>query len=108
MLVHHQRVCGWSVSKLHYDPSGCGIYLGADMQHTSSRRVRVVGTYLPMAEGDLSFGKTLGTPAEEAILLASSLARKVRTYMASRPGLRRFPTAAAWFWHRMQLFSRLD
>jgi hypothetical protein len=104
MLVRHQRACGWSVSKLHYDPSGCGIYLGADMHHTSGRRVRVVGAYLPMAVGDPAFGNTLGTPAQEATLLASSLARKVRTYMASRPGLRRFPTAAAWFWHRMQLF----
>jgi hypothetical protein len=57
-----------------------------------------------MAAGDPSFGKTLGTPAEEATLLASSLARKIRTYMALRPGLRHFPTAAAWFWHRIQLF----
>jgi hypothetical protein len=39
MLGRHQRVCGWSVSKLHYDPSGCGIYLEADMHHTSGRRI---------------------------------------------------------------------
>jgi hypothetical protein len=46
-LVVYKRVfTGWTVSKLHPYPSGCAMYLAADLHHSDGRRARLICVYL--------------------------------------------------------------
>jgi hypothetical protein len=72
MLVSKRSRSGWSVSKHHPDPSGCGIYLAADLNNADGRRVRVMGVYLPVGSSDKQFNEhSLGTAAEERSKIVS-------------------------------------
>jgi hypothetical protein len=100
LLVCKRDHLGWSVSKLLPDPSGCGMFLGANIHRSNGRRIRVIGAYLPAAISDKPFGPTLGTIEQESNTEERplySLATKVRQYLYSVVNLRRFPTANAWF-----------
>jgi hypothetical protein len=54
MLVSKRSCSGWSVSKLYPDPSGCGIYLAADLNNADGRWVRVMGVYFPLTSSSTS------------------------------------------------------
>jgi hypothetical protein len=106
MLVRCHTQAGWSVSKLYPDPSGCGLYLAAEMHRSDGRRVRAVGVYLPTRESDHSFSDTLGRHEDESSLRPGALATKIRQYLASIPEGRQFPTAEALFWYMIGLLTR--
>jgi hypothetical protein len=76
------------------------------MHRSDGRRVRAAGVYLPTRESDPSFGDTLGTQEEESSLRPGALVTKIRQYLASIPEGRQFPTAKAWFWYRIGLYTR--
>jgi hypothetical protein len=104
LLVRKRDHLGWTVSKLLPDPSGCGIFLGANVHRSDGCRIRVIGAYLPAAISDKLFGSTLGTIEQESDTEERpfyALATKVRHYLFSVVNLRRFPTANSWFWYRM-------
>jgi hypothetical protein len=61
LLVRKRDHLGWSVSKLLPDPSGCRMFLGANIHRSDGRRIRVIGAYLPAAISDKPFGPFLGT-----------------------------------------------
>ena len=99
LIARKSHLSGWSVSRLQLDPSKCGLYLVASLHHSSGRRVRAIGVYLPTSSSDPSFGSSLGSPPEEASLAPSAFASKIRSHMAGLPLTRQFPTVEAWFWH---------
>lgn len=45
LIVRMSKDCGWTVSRLHPDPSKAGTYLAADLHHSTGRRVRAIGVY---------------------------------------------------------------
>jgi hypothetical protein len=90
LLVRKQDHLGWSVSKLLPDPSGCGMFLGANVHRSDGRRIRVIGAYLPAAISDKPFGPTLGTIKQE-----SDTEERPLYSLATKVNLRQFPTANA-------------
>jgi hypothetical protein len=107
MLVSKRSRSGWSVTKLHPDPSGCGSYLAADLNNADGRRVRVMGVYLPVESSDKQFNEySLGTAAEERSIQKSSLARKVRDHIGTLPKAGQSPTVAGWLWQRFERLTR--
>jgi hypothetical protein len=95
MLVSKRSRSGWSVSKFYPDPSGCGIYLAADLNNADGRRVKVMGVYLPVEASDKQFNEySLGTAAEERSIQKLSLARKVRDHIGTLPKAGQSPTLA--------------
>jgi hypothetical protein len=95
LVLKRDHLC-WTVSKLLPDPSGCGMFLGANVHRSDGRRIRVSGVYLPAAISDKPFGSTLGTIEQESEPDERpfySLATKVRQYLFSVINLRRFSIA---------------
>jgi hypothetical protein len=131
-LVVRKRVfTEWTVSKIHPDPSGCAMYLAADLHHSDGRRARLMGVYLPLVSLDPpparpSVSSSVETQAnQEPSPLASSallpsassaapktppvsaLATKVRLFLSPLPPSPDRPALAeAWFWHRYEVLPR--
>jgi hypothetical protein len=129
-LVVCKRVfTGWTVSKLYYpDPSGCVMYLAADLHHSDGRRAHVLGTYLPQLSSDpltrlspvpsfpcknqasfitrlclLCFAFLCLSCRPEAPPPVFALATKVRLFLSSFPPLPERPAMTeVWFWYRYE------
>ena len=52
VFVRVANQSGWSLSRLHPDPSGTGAIVGLDMHHKDGHKVRVVGVYMPHPQSD--------------------------------------------------------
>jgi hypothetical protein len=112
---------GWTTNTFHKDKSGFGMYIGIDLFHTSGRRVRVIGTYLPChnprsavkktKQGDEPSPRSQVLHEDEAELnqdhtdevvpLNSSMEEKVMSYVKTLPNSARFSCARDWYWHQV-------
>jgi hypothetical protein len=96
LLARCSSRSGWTTNTLHVDPSGFGIYLSVDLFHTSGRRVRVIGVYLPCAD------KTGAGAEPEDVPPGSSLEEKIMSHVYTLYSAD-CKDARSWFWYRMGL-----
>jgi hypothetical protein len=117
VLVRCSSKSGWTTNTFHKDKSGFGMYIGIDLFHSSGRRVRVIGTYLPChstrsaLKQDAPSHRPHGlqeeedelTPSqhEEAVPSNSSMEEKVVSYVRTLPNAARFGCARDWYWHQV-------
>jgi hypothetical protein len=93
------------------------MYIGIDLFHSSGRRVRVIGTYLPChsTRSALKLDEPSHRPRglqedddeltlsqhEEVVPPNSSMEEKVMSYVRTLPNAARFGCARDWYWHQV-------
>jgi hypothetical protein len=121
VLVRCSSKSGWTTNTFHKDKSGFGMYIGIDLFHTSGRRVRVIGTFLPChsprsvgkksKRGDEPSHRSQALQEEEAeqhqnhinevVPLNSSMEEKIMFYVRTLPNADKFGCARDWYWHQV-------
>jgi hypothetical protein len=95
VLVRCSSKSGWTTNTFHKDKSGFNMYIGIDLFHSSGRRVRIIGTYLP-CHSSRSAVKQEATQEEadeptlsqheEVVPPNSSMEEKVVSYVRTQRG----------------------
>jgi hypothetical protein len=97
IFVRHQNYSGWSLSRLHPDPTQTGAIVALDLHHNQGHKARVVGVYMPHSSSELvtpdrdSFSDSAQSDAQNR----ASMAAKIMAYLRTRSKETQtvFPTA---------------
>jgi hypothetical protein len=108
IFVRHQNHSGWSLTRLHPDPTQTGAIVALDLHHNKGHKARVVGIYMPHTSSELVVTPNSDAESDAALLDAqsrASMAAKIMAYLRTRSKETQaaFPTAESWIWGRASL-----